>query len=102
MSAELVVISWPSSPKGEQFGAGVKVQGEYFEAGSQSPGRVVTGAPTDHPLYQALKKVGIEPYSPHSEDELRAALIAMGLDQEEIDKKFQSAREYKTTITVRQ
>ena len=79
------------------------MRGEYFDAGSQSPsGRFVTGAPSDHPLYQALNKAGIELYSPHSEAELRAALTTIGLNEAEIDMKFQSARAYKTTITVRQ
>ena len=101
MSAELVVISWPSNQKGEQFGAVVKVCGEYFDAGSQSPkGRFVTRASIDHPLYQALKKSGVEQHSWHSEDDLRAALMAVGLGDEEIERKFQSAREHKINITV--
>jgi hypothetical protein len=103
MSVELIVISYPSNADDQQFLASVKVRGQYFDAGSESPnGALITGAPMNHPLHQALKGVGIEPYSLHTEDELRSALEAIGLNKEEIEAKFASARSQKTTITFHQ
>jgi len=102
MSAELVVVC-ASSSNGEQFIATVKVRGEYFDAQNpKSSGAFVGGASLDHPWHQALKRVGVEPYSPHSEAELRVALRAIGLGEAEIENKFQSARSFKSSFTVRQ
>jgi hypothetical protein len=101
MSAEIVVLSCDASSFGQQFVATVKVRGEYFDAATQpASGSFITGAPLDHPWHQALKKAGIEPYSMHTEAELRAALITIGLSEEEVEIKFQSARKFKSTITV--
>jgi hypothetical protein len=104
MSIELVVVAYPSTPVSQKFFATVKVRGEYFESGSQTPsGTLVSGAPADHPLHQALKKAGIEPYySLHTEAELRSALVTVGLSEADIEAKFQSARKWNTTITVHQ
>jgi hypothetical protein len=96
--AELVVTGM-STVDGERFFVGRRVKGHITK---EAGGAVESSFPPElsAPARQALEVVGIVPYAPIREADLRERLVRLGLAEHEIDSHFAEARKWMTHVST--
>jgi hypothetical protein len=99
MSFDDLVITGMKTAEGERFLVGARARGELLDPGAVGDSHTDFPPPLDRSLVKALETSGIRPYTLMPESVLRAGLRELGLPQEEIDRRFASARKSISTVT---
>jgi hypothetical protein len=94
-----LAIAAVKTAAGERFLVGARAHGELLDPGSIGGGHTEFPPPLDRSLVKALEASGIRPYTLMPESVLRAGLRELGLPDEEIDRRFATARKLITTVT---
>jgi hypothetical protein len=98
MSFDDLVITGVKTAEGERFLIGARARGELLDAGSTGSSDLQFPPPLEPSLAKALEASGIRPYALIPESVLRAGLRELGFSEEEIDRRFETARKMITTI----
>jgi hypothetical protein len=94
-----LVITGVKTTDGERFLVGARARGELLDPGAVGGSHTDFPPPLDRSLVKALEASGIRPYTLLPESVLRAGLRELGLLEEEIDRRFVTARKLITTVT---
>jgi hypothetical protein len=94
-----LVVAGVKTAEGERFLVGARARGELLDSASEGSSDVQFPPPLDRSLIEALDASGIRPYALMPEPVLRAGLRELGLSEEEINRRFETARKMITTIT---